>query len=122
MPECESRSASATPLRRFQDAIAAQWGFRPRLFANAYAVASNEIYLIDEPSYYARLKRTPDDSLAHEFAHYLQVHYFNADLADLSCELEAIAIQTWFREAHAAAHAGAAAESAIAATFRNSAR
>lgn len=91
---------SATPLRRFQDALATQWGFRPHVFANAYAVARNEIYLMDDASYYARLNRTLDDSLAHELTHYIQVHYFNADLAEEPCELDAISVQQWFRQAH----------------------
>ena len=60
--------------------IAPQWHFRPPLFANAYVVARNEIYLMDEPAYYRRMHRTLDESLAHEFAHYLQVTYFAADL------------------------------------------
>ena len=92
---------SKTPLQRFQTAIAAQWGFEPPVFANAYAVAQNEIYLMDDASYYTRLRRTLDDSLAHEFVHYIQVHYFNADLTHESCELEAISVQQWFRYAHA---------------------
>jgi octaprenyl-diphosphate synthase len=96
---------SATPLARFQQAIAPQWRFNPPLYANAYVVARNEIYLMDDPDYYRRLGRTLDESLAHEFAHYLQVHYFNADLADPSCETDAVAIQALF-----AAHRVAVAE------------
>ncbi|MES2562331.1 MAG: hypothetical protein V4637_06330 [Pseudomonadota bacterium] len=92
---------SVTPLQRFQSALAKQWGFEPPVFSNAYAVAQNEIYLMDDASYYTRLRRTLDDSLAHEFAHYIQVHYFNADLTHESCELEAISVQQWFRYAHA---------------------
>jgi hypothetical protein len=91
---------SSTPLRQFQDAIAAQWQFRPHVFANAYAVGRNEIYLIDDASYYKRVGRTIDDSLAHEFAHYLQVRYLNADLEDPSLETEAIAVQHEFQRAH----------------------
>lgn len=90
---------SSTPLRQFQDAIAAQWGFRPRVFGNAYALARNEIYLIDDPALYARLGGTLDESLAHEFVHYLQVRYQKADLADPSCESDAIAVQLWYRDA-----------------------
>jgi hypothetical protein len=92
---------SRTPLAQFQDAIAAQWGFRPPRFANAYAVARNEIYLIDDPSYYRRMKRTLDESLAHELAHYVQVHYFDADLSDPSSETDAVAVQQRFRQADA---------------------
>lgn len=72
---------SATPLAQFRAAIAAQWGFRPHAFGNAYAVERNAIYLIDEPGYYARLGRSPDESLGHELAHYVQVRYLGADLA-----------------------------------------
>jgi hypothetical protein len=91
---------SATPIGQFRDAIAAQWGFRPHAFGNAYAVERNEIYLIDDPSYYARLGRTIDESLAHELAHYVQVNYLNADLSVPSWEQDAVALQTWFRDAH----------------------
>ena len=87
---------STTELRRFQDAIEAQWGFRPEAFSNAYVANRNEIYLLDDADYYARLKRTPDDSLAHELVHYIQVRYLGADLEDPSCETEAIAIQGRF--------------------------
>lgn len=89
---------SATPIAQFRDAIGAQWGFRPHVFGNAYAVARNEIYLIDDPGYYARLGRTIDESLAHELAHYVQVQYLNADLTLPSWEDEAIAVQSWFRD------------------------
>ena len=93
---------SSTPLRRFQDAMAAQWRFRPRVFTNAYAVARNEIYLMDDAAYYARHNRTLDASLAHEFAHYIQVHYLNADLREPSWETDAIAAQQRFAEGHPA--------------------
>lgn len=91
---------SATPLAQFRAAIAAQWGFRPHAFGNAYAVERNEIYLIDEPGYYTRLGRSPDESLAHELAHYVQVRYLGADLAEPSWEDEAVAVQTWFSATH----------------------
>jgi len=88
---------STTPLEQFQDAIAPQWHFRPPLFANAYVAERNEIYLMDDPAYYRRMRRTLDESLAHEFAHYLQVNYFAANLADETCENEAVAVQMAFR-------------------------
>jgi hypothetical protein len=92
---------STTPLRQFQDAIGGQWQFRPHVFANAYSAARNEIYLIDEAAYYERFGRTLDDSLAHEFAHYLQVMYLNASLADdPSLETEAVAVQREFQRHH----------------------
>ena len=71
---------STTPLSQFQDAMEAQWRFRPPLVSNAYAIARNEIYLSDSPGFYRRLKRTLDDSLAHEFVHYIQAKYFDEDL------------------------------------------
>ncbi len=90
---------SSTQLTQFQDAVAPQWRFRPPRVANVYVVARNEIYLTDDPGYYGRLRRSLDESLAHEFAHYLQVRYFGADLAEESCETEAVAVQFAFREA-----------------------
>jgi hypothetical protein len=90
--------ASTTTLARFREAIAPQWGFRPHVIVNAYAVATNEIYLDDAPAYYRRTHRTLDDSLAHELAHYLQVRYRRLDLTDESCEMEAVTIQTAYRE------------------------
>jgi len=89
---------STTALRQFQEAIGGQWQFRPHVFANAYAAARNEIYLIDEGAYYERVGRTLDDSLAHEFAHYLQVMYLNANLADPSLETDAVAVQHGFQQ------------------------
>jgi len=88
---------SRTPLAQFQDAVEAQWKHRPARFANVYAVASNEIYLSDDPSYYRRMRRTLDESLAHEFTHYVQVRYLGADLADESCEAQALDVQMAFR-------------------------
>lgn len=95
----------STPLAQFQDAVAPQWRFRPPMFANVYVVARNEIYLADDSSYYRRLRRTLDESLAHEFAHYLQARYFAANLADESCETEAVAVQFAFRDENSSAPA-----------------
>ena len=93
---------SRTPLVRFQNAMARQWGFRPPRFSNAYAVASNEIYLMDDRRYYVRLNRTLEDSLAHEFAHYIQVRYLGVALEHESCELDAVAVQEAFRARYTA--------------------
>ena len=76
---------------------------RPELTAPAvfYASKTGEVFLIDEAGYYARLKRSPDDSLAHELAHHMQGVYDGVDFSkDLtgSYEEEAIDIQTWFRD------------------------
>jgi hypothetical protein len=92
--------ASTTPLAQFQDAIEAQWRFRPDVVLNTYAIARNEIYLYDGAAYYAQHNRTLDDSLAHEFVHYLQAQYRNDDLSSEWREAEAVDIQTWFREAY----------------------
>jgi hypothetical protein len=96
---------SSTPIAQFQDAVAPQWRFRPPRVANVYVMARNEIYLTDDPGYYRRLRRSLDESLAHEFAHYLQVHYFAADLAEESCETEAVAVQFAFRDENSSAPA-----------------
>jgi len=89
---------SRTPLVRFQDAVAPQWKFRPPRFANVYVVARNEIYLTDDPGYYRRLHRSLDESLAHEFTHYVQVRYQGASLDDESAELQAVSVQYAFRD------------------------
>lgn len=88
---------SRTPLAQFQDAVEAQWNHRPARFANVYVVARNEIYLSDDPAYYRRMRRTLDESLAHEFTHYLQTRYLGYDLADESCESQALDVQLAFR-------------------------
>lgn len=100
IPPPTVRFESATPIAEFRGAIGVQWGFRPHVFGNAYAVERNEIYLIDDPSVYAQLGRTIDESLAHELAHYVQVKYLNADLAVPLWEDDAIAVQAWFRHIH----------------------
>jgi hypothetical protein len=89
---------SSTPLEQFQDAVLSQWRFRPPMISNVYVVTSNEIYLSDDARSYRRMRRTLDESLAHEFTHYLQVRYFAANLADESCETEAVAMQIAFRD------------------------
>lgn len=89
---------SKTTLKDFQDAIEPQWGFRPDYFTNAYAVAQNTIYLLDDNAYYQRLGRCMDDSLAHELVHFIQAKYQKFDLNDEFLELEAMDYQTKFRE------------------------
>ncbi len=92
--------ASEIPLEQFQDAVEEQWKMRPSAVLNVYVVELNEIYLLDEESYYLKVKRYIDDSLAHELAHYVQVVYRGADLnSDHDFyEQEAVHVQTWFRE------------------------
>jgi hypothetical protein len=91
---------STTPLRQFQDAMQTQWRFRPPVVSNTYAIERNEIYLSDDASFYLRLKRTLDDSLAHELVHYIQAKYLNEDLSTDGCEVQAVEVQRWFREIH----------------------
>lgn len=88
---------SSTPLKQFQDAIEKQWGFRPDVFTNAFAVDNNEVYILDDAEYYRRNKRCMDDSVVHELVHYIQVKYQNWDLSDESLEWDAIDKQTEFR-------------------------
>ncbi|MBI3551711.1 MAG: hypothetical protein HY077_04275 [Elusimicrobia bacterium] len=96
------RLESEAALTDFQDAVATQWGFRPDRFGNVYAVASNQIFLIDDDAYYFKVRRFLDDSLAHEYAHFVQVHYAGARLDENgdNLESEAVAVQTWFRETY----------------------
>lgn len=89
---------SKTKLSYFQEAMLPQWGFKPNIFTNAFAVLKNEVFLSDGAAYYKKHKRCVDDSMAHELTHYVQTKYQNYDLADESLENEAVEIQTWFRE------------------------
>ena len=90
--------SSKTPVKQFQDAIEGQWGMRPDFITNAYAVANNEVYIMDDAEYYESNKRCMDDSVVHELVHYVQVKYLNWDLNDESLEWDAVGIQTEFRE------------------------
>lgn len=96
---------SRTPLWRFQDAVEPQWGFRPRAFTNAYVIARNEIYLTDDARLYLAHGRTLDDSLAHEFVHYLQRSRGEPDLGSERSEAQAVSAQHWFRAAFPPARA-----------------
>lgn len=95
------------PLARFLEASKEQLGgFVPDRVMNMYTVKTNEIYLNDSASTYGRHGRIIDDSLAHEYAHFLQVAYEGRSLGDGSddfLEAEAVTLQTWFREHGAAA-------------------
>lgn len=91
---------SQTPLARLQTAVERQWGVRPDAFVNAYAEARNEIYLIDDADMYERRAVTPDDSLAHELVHYLQVNYLREALDSDWAESRAVEVQQWFRRTY----------------------
>lgn len=93
------RLETKTPLSEFQAAALAQWGERSDVFLNLYSVAEEKIYLIEDAGYYGRVRRDVADSLAHEFVHYVQVHYKGYTTPQLAHgEDEAIHIQTWFRD------------------------
>jgi hypothetical protein len=102
VPSPAIRLESRTPVARLQAAAERQWGFRPGVFTTTYASAGNEIYLIDDADLSARYGGTPDDSLAHEFVHYLQSTYLRDRFTTDWSESEAVAIQTWFRNEHMA--------------------
>lgn len=98
------RVESATPLVEFLTAVKPQDSSVDR-FSNFYSVSANRIFLIDDAVYYARYakssRRSMEDSLAHEFVHYLQVKYLGYSVADLAtddAETMAISYQTSFRE------------------------
>lgn len=93
------RLETKTPLSEFQDAAQRQWNTRPDAFLNLYSVAEEKIYLIEDADYYGRMHRDIADSLAHEYAHYIQVRYKGYTAEQLADgENEAIHIQTWFRD------------------------
>lgn len=106
------RLETKTPLSEFQAAAQVQWGERPEMFLNLYSVAEEKIYLIEDADYYGRLRRDIADSLAHELAHYVQVHYKGYTAPQLAYgEDEAIHIQTWFRDNYVRGTAPAGAPS-----------
>lgn len=94
------RVESQSSLKEFQDAMEPQWKIRPDYFTNSYVVHLNRIFLMDDLAYYQRTGRFVDDSFAHELTHYVQVKYQGATLdgVDDSLEMDAIDVQTWFRE------------------------
>ena len=106
---------SVIPLKQFQDAMESQWSFRPPMVANSYSIATNEIYLSDDAGFYRRFKRTLDDSLAHEFVHYIQAQYFREDLTTDACEMQAAEIQRWFREQYVQAKPAVVAQATVSA-------
>lgn len=91
---------SSVPLKQFQDAVEPQWGQRPARLSNVYVWTRNEIYLMDDAAWYAAHGRAMDDSLAHEFVHYIQDRYRGWDLSldDPGYEPQAVEFQTLFRE------------------------
>lgn len=107
----ELRLETRTPLAEFADALEPQWGSRPGVFTNAYAPGVNKVFLIEDAAYYERFGRDIADSLAHEYAHFIQVRYKGLAIGDFGDneEAEAVSVQTWFRDNYVrgAAPAGA---------------
>jgi len=92
---------SRTPLQAFQDAVEKVYGFRPSAFTNVYLDSENIIFVIDERDFY-RHGRSPEDSLAHEYVHFLQVKYkgYTRNDDQEMLEEQAVQIQTWFRDSY----------------------
>lgn len=92
---------SQTPLDVFQDTVERVYGLRPRVFHNIYVDTDNIIFLLDDSAIY-RNGRTAEDSLAHEYVHFLQVRYEGAtrDSNRRVLELSAKRYQKWFRETY----------------------
>ena len=93
----EIKFASQVSVKEFQDDIEPQWGLRPDEVLNAYVVAKNRIYILDDQAYYDRHSRCIDDSIVHELTHFVQSRYQGFDLHDESLEWDAIGIQSEFR-------------------------
>ncbi|HAH05066.1 MAG TPA: hypothetical protein DCM05_00850 [Elusimicrobia bacterium] len=100
VPLPEVRLASETTLAEFHDSVEGQWEGAQRHITNVYSVRRNRIHLLDEGLYYQRLNRAIDDSLAHEYVHYVQHRYgaYGEGQFDDSAEMQAIDVQTWFRD------------------------
>lgn len=96
--------ASKIPLKQFQDAVEPNWKIRPKMVVNVFVPDRNEIYLLDDASYYKKTNRFIDDSLAHELVHYIQVKYkgVSPDSDDFYLEDEAVLHQTRIREEYLA--------------------
>ncbi|MFH2203372.1 MAG: hypothetical protein ABIJ96_09680 [Elusimicrobiota bacterium] len=87
-----------TEMTVFQDAMEKNYGQRPEIFHNVYLDNMNIIFLKDDALFYKK-GRTAEDSLAHEYVHFVQVKYRGATRdGDMDAyEGEAIRIQEWFR-------------------------
>lgn len=97
--------ASRTELSRFKAAVSTEYGPEAAahygVVTNMFLPKQNAVFLADKAVFYLR-GRFIDDSVAHEFAHYIQYYYKgakddpNADQDQL--EIEAVRVQDWFRE------------------------
>jgi hypothetical protein len=99
-PLPDIRFASEVPVEEFDAAMEPQWGFKPGRVTNAYAPHVGTIFLSDNAEYYSKFGRAIDDSLAHEFVHYVQVRYRGLTIEEFTewDEVEAVQVQNWFRE------------------------
>jgi hypothetical protein len=95
----EVRYSSASPLSEFQIAAETESHTHPKAVCNSYFAGRNVIFLTDDPAYYQQ-GRTLDDSLAHEYTHFIQDRYGTRAAREDNerKEREAVQIQLWFRE------------------------
>jgi len=95
---------SKVPFAQFLAAYRTQSDSDPNQVSNVYILKNNEIYLSDKAVYYGNFGRALDDSLAHEYVHYLQVKYrgYTIEDCDDNAENQAIHYQTLFREKYIA--------------------
>lgn len=96
--------ADETSLEDFQKAAASHMqGFVPQQVTNVYVIETNTVYLVNNYTT-PKTGRSAFDSLAHEFAHYFQVQVSGLTLENFSDaeEIQAVDLQTRFREAHRA--------------------
>lgn len=68
------RYSSTAPLSEFQSAVHTVSPLRPNAVSNTYIAGPNVIFLTDDPAYYQQ-GRTLDDSLAHEYTHFIRNRY-----------------------------------------------
>lgn len=99
--EPEVRLQSGTPLKACQDAVERAYGYRPKAFTNIFVDTAKTIFLTDRAEFYKK-GNTIDDALAHEHVHYIQSEYlgFTRDSNQKTLELQARAVQKWFRKAY----------------------
>lgn len=95
---------SKVPFAQFLAAYHTQSNVDPDQVQNVYVLKTNEIYLSDKAVNYGAFGRALDDSLAHEYVHYLQVKYRGYTLEDCddNAENQAVHYQLAFREKYIA--------------------
>jgi hypothetical protein len=98
VPTPEVRYSSTTPLSEFQIVAESEYHRRPHAVSNSYFPGRNLIFLTDNATYY-QTGRTLDDSLAHEYTHFIQARYGAgaAQQNEDGKEREAARVQFWFR-------------------------